>query len=996
VHRLTLSLLGPPRIERAGAPVAVDTRKAIALLAYLVLTRRRHGRDTLAALLWPDADHADARAALRRTLSALNRVGAGDALDIEREAVAVRPDAALGVDVEAFRTRLAACRAHGHPPAEVCARCLAPLAEAAALYRGDFLAGFSLRDSAPFDDWQFGQQEELRRELADALERLGRGQAARGDFAGAVGSLRRWLALDPLHEPAHQQLMRAHAWAGQHAAALRQYRECVRILDRELGVPPLEETTRLYEAIKEHRAPTPPAPLAPTTGPERALPPGSAAAQAGPPAAEHPAKGAATPPRYPLVGRSAELAALRRAHAEPGTDGRLIVLEGEAGIGKTRLAEESLAGARAAGGATLAMRCFPGEAGFAYGPFVAGLRDAVERAGGPERLRDLPAGWLVEAARLLPDLAAARPDLPPAPPLDDPGAQVRFFEGLRQTFSRLCAGDPPGVVFVDDLQWADSASLDLLAYLVRRLRDSPFHILAAWRGEEVPGGHRLRAMLAEAQRAGLARLVSLARLDRAAVAELARAAAAAGVPLPPDAGERMHEETEGLPYFLAEYLAALGRGEVATGERAWTLTGGVRDLLHARLAGVGETGRQVLAAAAVIGRSFDFDTLREASGRGEEEAVAALEALLAAGLVRELGVATAEASADYDFGHEKLRALVYEETSLARRRILHRRVAEALVARAAGRGGRDAGAAAGQIARHYQLAGRDAEAAGYFAQAGEHARRLFANAEALSHLETALALGHPEPGRLHEACGDARTLLGDYAAAVASYEAAAALRDPAADAVALARLERKLGGVHDRRGAWELAERHFASAEQLLGEGGAPGERAALAAEWSLAAHHRGDADRALALARRAWDLARAADDRRALARAHNLLGLVSGARGDAGQAREHLEQSLALAEALGEPGPRAAALNNLALACGAAGDVDRAVALAERALALCAAQGDRHREAALRNNLADLHHRAGRSEVAMGHLKHAVAIYAEIGVEGGTLRPEIWRLAEW
>ncbi len=109
MHRLTLSLLGPPRIERGGAPVTVDTRKAIALLAYLVLTHHRHGRDTLAALLWPDADQADARAALRRTLSALNRAGAGETLAIERETVAVRPEAALAVDVEAFRARLAAC-----------------------------------------------------------------------------------------------------------------------------------------------------------------------------------------------------------------------------------------------------------------------------------------------------------------------------------------------------------------------------------------------------------------------------------------------------------------------------------------------------------------------------------------------------------------------------------------------------------------------------------------------------------------------------------------------------------------------------------------------------------------------------------------------------------------------------------------------------------------------------------------------------------------------
>src|SRR6185503_3702866 len=117
-------------------------------------------------------------------------------------------------------------------------------------------------------------------------------------------------------------------------------------------------------------------------------------------------------------------------------------------------------------------------------------------------------------------LAGPRPDLPPAPPLDGPGAQAHFFESLRQVVLRLCDGDRPGVLFADDLQWADVASLDLLAYLVRRLRGTSLLILATWRGEEVPPRHRLRAMLAEAQRAGQADLLPLARLDRAAVEEL--------------------------------------------------------------------------------------------------------------------------------------------------------------------------------------------------------------------------------------------------------------------------------------------------------------------------------------------------------------------------------------------------------------------------------------------------------------------------------------------
>ena len=206
--------------------------------------------------------------------------------------------------------------------------------------------------------------------------------------------------------------------------------------------------------------------------------------------------------------------------------------------------------------------------------------------------------------------------------------------------------------------------------------------------------------------------------------------------------------------------------------------------------------------------------MREVSGRSEEEAVAALEELTRLGLVEEVKGA-GQRTVAYDFGHEKLRALVYEETSLARRRLLHRRVAESLAHRARRR--RETGALAGQIAHHYRLAGRDAEAAHHFRVAGEHARALYANAEALAHFRAALALGHPDAAELHEAVGDLQTLLGEYGGALASYETAAAL----GDGDNLSGIERKLGNVYQRRGEWELAESHLEAA--LEGGAGSAG-----------------------------------------------------------------------------------------------------------------------------------------------------------------------------
>jgi DNA-binding SARP family transcriptional activator/tetratricopeptide (TPR) repeat protein len=968
-----ISLLGAPRVEHDGGQIEVDTRKATALLAYLAVTRRRHTRDALAGLLWPEYNQTRARAALRRTLSSLGVARAAGWLVADRESVDLARDE-VWVDVDRFRELLAECRTHGHAEGEVCAECFRPLSEAVALYRDDFLAGFALRDSFAFDDWQFFQGEELRRELAGALERLSIGCGARREWDQAITHARRWMALDPLHEPAHRWLMQLYAWDGQRAAAMRQYRECVRVLEGELGVSPLEETTRVYQAIMENDLPPPP--VLAREGfsiPRTEDPEFSSAGES----SVRPNRG------EPLVGREAEWSSLLRAYDAAGAVGHVVVLEGEAGIGKTRLAEEFVDYAAGQGSVTVAAQCYPGETDLAYGPFVEGLSGAVGREDLTGRLEEIPGHFLAEASRLLPEVGGLRPGLPSPPPLAAPGAQSRFFEGVCRVLLAVCEGPSPGVLFIDDVHWADASSLDLLAYLVRRLRPGrKLCVVLTWRGEQVPADHRLRGLVTEAQPGGGATVLRLPRLDQTAVEELVGSVVGSTEGL----GQRLYAETEGLPLFVGEYLTAITKGSLAAGDEAWSLPGGVRDLLHGRLGEVGETGWQLLNTAAVIGRSFDFDTVREASGRSEEEAVAALEELTDKGLVEEVqGVG--ERSPAYDFGHEKLRALVYEETSLARRRLLHRRVAEALVRRARRR---EAEPLSGQIAHHYRSAGQDAEAAEYFELAGQHARALYANREALAHFKAALALGHPEVAVLHEAIGDLHTLLGEYAEALASYEAAAALGDGSG----LTGIERKLGSVYQRLGEWELAESHFEAA-LAQGEAEPAGVRARLHADLGLVAQRQGREDLALARARRALELAEAAGDERALTQAHNVLGVLASSGGDLDGARHHLEHSLELAEAADDPAARVAALNNLALAYRNGGEPEQALQLAETALALCISIGDRHREAALHNNLADLLYVAGRSEDAMRHLTQAVSIFAEVGKED-ELQPEIWKLVEW
>jgi DNA-binding SARP family transcriptional activator len=890
-------LLGPPRVEHDGIAVGFDTRKAMALLAHLAMVKGPRPRDVLAELLWPGHDTEHARGALRRTLSALRGIVGAGAVEATRDHVALVPGPGLEIDVDRFRADAAAGR----------------LEAAAERFQGEFLEGFGLRDAPAFEDWQRGEADALRRELAAVLGRL-------TEATGELSHARRWLELDPLHEPAHRALIRIYAALGDRAAALAQYRDCVRTLSRELGVPPLTETTKLYEAISEGTLDTP---SAPPVGARRTL------------------------PAAPLVGREDEWAALLDLWAGITRNGRVTVIEGEPGIGKTRLAEDLLAHARERGAAVLACRAFEEEAALAYGPVVDALRvrlreDESWPAAVPERA-------LAEAARLLGEISAG-----PPPPLDGPAAQARFLDGVWATIATAASGPVPGVLFVDDVHWADDATLRLLAYGLRRLAGRGLLVVLTWR---TGFDHPLRRIAAHA-----GPVHRLGRLSEDEVGELLRAARPS---VDARLTERLYAETEGLPFLLVEYLNTLGA------DPAWPLPAGARELLLARLDSVSETGRQILAAAAVIGRSFDVGIVRAASGRGDEETVAALEELVGNGLIR-------EGSFDYDFAHERLRALVYEQAGLARRRLLHGRVADAL----------DGPAAA--IGRHLRLAGRDSEAAEQYWQALADARALFANAEAIEHGHAARALGYPHRAELHAAIGELQTLEGDYAGALASYETAAANCAPEE----LAGIERRLGQVHHRRGDWTLARSHFDAALAAAAEDDAA-MRAHICADLALTERDGGDRARAAELAERARALAEAAGDLGALGQAHNLLGALATSDGAAGEALDHLGRSLAIAEETGDQSARVAALNNLALAHRARGELERALELTRTALSLCAAQGDRHREAALHNNLADLLHAADRPEEAMEQLKRAVTIFAEVGAEGEP-QPEVWKLARW
>jgi predicted ATPase/DNA-binding SARP family transcriptional activator len=317
---LKIHLLGPPLVHQEERRINIQRRKAQALLYYLALSREPQPRERLAALLWPEHDQQAAHGALRRHLSELNAALGGGWLATGEESVVLTRPADLWVDVFAFQDHLARCRSHDHTTDRVCPACIEPLTESVALYRGDFLAGFTLPDAPPFDEWHFFQSEDLRQRCATALEQLVQAHVANDDVVAAIPYARRHLSLDPLHEAAHRQLMRLYVAGGQPSAALRQYDLCVQTLRTELDVAPAAETIALYEEIRQG---------ARSSGAAQGHQGGSKEERT-----RHNLPASTTT----FVGRRKEIATLLQLCGDERQ--RLITILGPGGIGKTRLALE--------------------------------------------------------------------------------------------------------------------------------------------------------------------------------------------------------------------------------------------------------------------------------------------------------------------------------------------------------------------------------------------------------------------------------------------------------------------------------------------------------------------------------------------------------------------------------------------------------------------------------------------------------------------------------
>lgn len=906
---LRIGLLGSPTFERDGNPVAADTRKASALLAYLAVEGPTR-RDTLAALFWPESPDSQARATLRRTLSALRSAMGAEVISSDRQQVRITDQ--VSHDVAEFGALLDATSGHDHGDADVCPRCVEPLSAAVDIYRGDFLEGFSLRDTPDFDDWVRTTAEAFRLACENAYERLITALAAEGDFRSAIEAATAWIDLDPLREPAYRELMLLYAWSGDRIGATETYRRCIATLSEELGVEPLEETTELLEAILDDDLP-------PAPGARRRL-------QSKPP----------VPTRRPpdLIDRDEQLSALLSAVSEFEA-GQVIRLHGDTWMGKTRLLDEMLDFAKRGRRVTLSARGYRAERQLPLGVVSQLLNALVADPRWEDLLTGLPPWALAEAARIHPGLATASETT-------DAFGETRLYDALVQVF-----GSKPTLMIVDDSQWVDPSSGAFLAYLTHRIARTETLLVIAHR----PDSSGPLATLIEAIAAAPSTEIALHPL---AVADLTEVA--------PDEelAKRLVQRTGGIPALVSEALA----GSDDDGRLP-----GVRRFMEARLAELGDLEQQVLSAAAVLDGMCDLDLLRDTSGRSDEEVAAAVEVLVARRIL------TTRSGAEIGFILDSLEDLIYEETNVIRRRLLHRRAADALGSR---RRADTEPSVAASVARHYREGGDAGSAADWYLRAGDMARTVFASTEAIDAYRNAIALDTPEEVRAHLALGEALLFDGHFSEALLEFESAGDSDDDETKALAEHRAGealRRLGRIDGAIARFRSAQRHHPDPVQLH-------------TDWALAelrAGHqkaaREQADRAVVASEKGSDAERS----RALA----VLGMVSKHRAES---RSALEEALELAG--DDPILRMAALNALGYSYAVAGDDELAQERLEQALSIAQAIGDRHREAALWNHLADLHHRAGRTSDAEQSLTEAVKLFVE--VEPGSWEPEVWLLSQW
>uniref|UniRef100_A0A540VF23 AAA family ATPase n=1 Tax=Litorilinea aerophila TaxID=1204385 RepID=A0A540VF23_9CHLR len=717
---ISIQLFGTPQILWHGRPLVLRRRKSRALLYYVAAQVEPVPRDRLLALLWPDHPAATARHNLRSTIHSVRRA-THQALVVDGDTLALAEE--CQVDIRTFVQVLTAADAS-----------LDTLTAALARYRGDFLSDFHLPDAPDFDDWAALERERLRRLAIRGYSRVSQLHEAQGDYCAALSALERALRLDPFQEDLQRSCLRLLYLAGDRAGAIRRFEEFSRLLAEEMGVPPMAETQALYDAIITDQA------LPEESGRSAPPTPGqtTAAAKAATVAAPPPPPPSNEPADPPFVGRRTHLEALHQLYHSR----KLVLVEGEAGIGKTRLVDTFLASLAAVGQADHACLAMRGsarelESRLPYQPMIEALRSLLAWSGWPALYRRLnvPSLWLAELTRLIPELAVEQPTLGPGERSPD---ESRLWEGVSQ-FLIAVARQQPLLLVLDDLHWGDASTLGLLGYVIRQAGHAhvPLYFLATAR--PVSQRSQLALLFHSLLREGRLERISLGPLQPDEVIALARQLSPQyGYPL----GNWLNRSSEGHPFVLVELIRharehrlLLPDGTVNLNRLpgAPVVPQTVYELLQARLETLSDAARRVLDAAAIVGREFDFEVVARVAALSDSAALDALDELQRARLISPVGAHL------FAFDHTLTREVVHREVSGVREGFLHRRVAAALESIHHHR----LDEVAGLIAHHYAEGGLPELASKFARRAADRAVHLAAWTEAIQFYRQALSGAPP-------------------------------------------------------------------------------------------------------------------------------------------------------------------------------------------------------------------------------------------------------------
>lgn len=977
-------MFGGLLIERDGRPLPpIPSRTGRSLFAYLVTHRATAPtRDLLAGRFWPDLPEPQARRRLSQALWQIQSV-LGDRdphhafLATSLDAVRFDASVELWLDVDAFEDAVTAIKADAVANAQE----IRSLEAAVDLYRGDYLAGF-------YDDWVLIEQERLRERYFGALGHLTRLHKSRGDFAAGLLYARRLALQDPLREEAHREVMRLCFLLGRNNEALQQYERCEAVLQEELGALPDAETRSLYDHIAAQRA-----------------------TQHHPAADQRPARLFEARGRIPLVGRDAERrAVVARMERAIAGDGGLVLIEGEAGVGKTRLLEEIAEDAHWRGMQVLWGRAEPA-ARTAFGV----VADALESGMSPlraEQLRERMADvWLTELGRLTPTLAGwLGTDQPLEARLRPAEEASRMLEAIRAGLGSL-ADVTPALVVLDDVQWADEDSLRALEHLAMTGMPSGLLTAVAYRRTEARDRPMLWNLLRAVDTRAERMRISIDALGSAETAELVHHAAPQGVPHPVIG--RIHDETGGNPFFVLETLRAVHERRVGdavagrvTEADALPVPGSVANLIADRLASLTPEANKVIAALAVLERNADLDTVRLTAAIERSTLLQSVDELMSRAVVfDDRGV--------FRFGHDQVRRVVLSKIEPTERRDLHRAAGAALEATRPD--------AAEALAFHYMGAGDDARAVLYLEIAGGRAVERRAYDGAAEHFEAAAdraadpvhrahllleleavadvlarrsvqeraldairELGIDDPDVVHATAIRTAMLAAttdEFDAAISAADSAmiAAREADAPDRIASALAA--LGTIAMLAGRTEDAIEHLRGARSATsGEDAADVE---LNLGKALAARQQyDDARRGL---QSAADLAAAQDDHRTVVEALGSLAVVEMETGNLDRARRLYGESSRLSQQIGYRYGEGRASVNLGNLEYLAGDPGAAIDAYATAAAIFEEIGNRRGAAMVHGNLASLRHEIlGEDDAAAADSTRALGYFREIGDAAG------------